>query len=71
VLVCFGRVLDALLLNSTAACRLLGAGAQGSSGSQVVAGTFRFHKLGMFAWLAAAVRQGPWPPASVVVCVCV
>jgi hypothetical protein len=28
---------------------------QGSSGSQVVAGGFRFYKLGTFAWLACAV----------------
>jgi hypothetical protein len=39
-------------------CALLGL--QGSSGSQVVAGGYRFYKLGTFAWLASAVSvAGP------------
>jgi hypothetical protein len=37
---------------------------QGSSGSQVVAGGFRFNKLGTFAWLAIAVRRGVLLPIA-------
>jgi hypothetical protein len=48
---------------------------QGSSGSQEVAGGYRFYKLGTFAWLACAVRHwGPvwvWRPGQcVVACTC-
>lgn len=49
---CTGNQASSRLADQVTSCVLC---LQGSSGSQVVAGGFRFYKLGTFAWLAIAV----------------